>query len=153
MRQDGGALLAREVVRVHRDAGGADLVVSADMLRVRARVDDHADRLAGDRLHRRQHLVGVRVRAAVDENHAVFAEMRGDVRARAEDHVNVGADLNRLEAAGGRRPLRWLVDGRPLPPAQSRRTLYWQPAEAGFVRLTVIDARGHSARATVRLAP
>jgi penicillin-binding protein 1C len=57
-----------------------------------------------------------------------------------------------LEAAG-KGPLRWLVDGRPLPPAQPRRTLYWQPAETGFVRLTVIDARGHSARATVRLAP
>jgi penicillin-binding protein 1C len=58
-----------------------------------------------------------------------------------------------LEAAGGRGPLRWLVDGRPLPPAAPRRTPYWQPAEPGFVRLTVIDAEGHSARATVRLAP
>jgi penicillin-binding protein 1C len=58
-----------------------------------------------------------------------------------------------LEAAGGRGPLRWLVDGRPLPPALPRRTLYWQPGEIGFARLTVIDARGHSARATVRLAP
>src|SRR5439155_22046006 len=58
-----------------------------------------------------------------------------------------------LEAAGGKGPLRWLVDGRPLPPAQPRRMPYWQPAEPGFVRLTVIDAKGHSARATVRLAP
>jgi len=58
-----------------------------------------------------------------------------------------------LEAAGGKAPLRWLVDGRPLPPAAPRRTLYWQPAELGFVRLTVIDASGKSARATVRLAP
>ena len=58
-----------------------------------------------------------------------------------------------LEAMGGRGPLRWLVDGRPLPPAQPRRTLYWQPAELGFAQLTVIDARGRSARATVRLAP
>jgi len=58
-----------------------------------------------------------------------------------------------LEAAGGKGPLRWLVDGRPLPAAQPRRTLYWQPAENGFVRLTVIDAKGRSARAIVRLAP
>jgi penicillin-binding protein 1C len=58
-----------------------------------------------------------------------------------------------LEAAGGRGQLRWLVDGRPLPPAVPRRTPYWQPAEIGFVRLTVIDAEGRSARATVRLAP
>jgi penicillin-binding protein 1C len=57
-----------------------------------------------------------------------------------------------LEAAGGKGPLRWLVDGRPLPPAQPRRTPYWQPGEFGFARLTVIDAAGHSARATVRLS-
>jgi len=57
-----------------------------------------------------------------------------------------------LEAAGGRGPLRWLVDGRPLPPAPPRRTLYWRPAEIGFARLTVIDAKGRSARATVRLS-
>jgi penicillin-binding protein 1C len=58
-----------------------------------------------------------------------------------------------LEATGGRMPLRWLVDGKPLPPPPPRRKLYWQPAEMGFIRLTVIDANGHSARATVRLAP
>ncbi len=56
-----------------------------------------------------------------------------------------------LEAVGGSFPLRWLVDGRPLPPAAPRRKVYWQPAGMGFVRLTVIDANGHSARATVRL--
>jgi penicillin-binding protein 1C len=63
-----------------------------------------------------------------------------------------GAELP-LEAAGGSGPLRWLVDGRPLPPAAPRRALYWQPQGAGFVRLTVIDDKGRSARATVRLAP
>jgi penicillin-binding protein 1C len=62
-----------------------------------------------------------------------------------------GASLP-LEAAGGSAPLRWLVDGRPLPPAAPRRTPYWRPAGVGFVRLTVIDAEGRSARATVRLA-
>jgi len=58
-----------------------------------------------------------------------------------------------LEAAGGRLPLRWLVDGKLLPPAPARRKLYWQPEGLGFVRLTVIDANGRSARATVRLEP
>jgi penicillin-binding protein 1C len=58
-----------------------------------------------------------------------------------------------LEAAGGRGPLRWLVDGRPLASAPVHRTLYWQPEEPGFTQLTVIDAQGRSARATVRLAP
>jgi penicillin-binding protein 1C len=58
-----------------------------------------------------------------------------------------------LEASGGRGPLRWLVDGRPLAPGQPRRTLYWRPNGPGFARLTVIDADGHSSRATVRLTP
>jgi penicillin-binding protein 1C len=58
-----------------------------------------------------------------------------------------------LEAAGGRSPLRWLADGRPLAEVPPRRTLYWNPAGAGFAQLTVIDAAGRSARATVRLAP
>ena len=57
-----------------------------------------------------------------------------------------------LEAAG-KGPLRWLIDGRPLPPAAPRHPIYWQPAGEGFVHLTVIDAGGKSARATVRLAP
>jgi penicillin-binding protein 1C len=58
-----------------------------------------------------------------------------------------------LEAASGHGPLRWLVDGRPLPPAPQRRTLYWLPSGLGFARLTVIDAEGRSARANVRLMP
>ena len=63
-----------------------------------------------------------------------------------------GTDLP-LEAAGGSLPLRWLVDGRPLPTAAPRRALFWRPDGIGFARLTVIDARGRSARATIRLAP
>jgi len=58
-----------------------------------------------------------------------------------------------LEAAGGKRPLQWLVDGKPLPPDLPQRPIYWQPESIGFVQLTVIDAQGRSARATVRLAP
>src|SRR5208283_1199602 len=58
-----------------------------------------------------------------------------------------------LEAAGGKQPLRWLVDGRPLPPGLPRRPLYWLPEGIGFAELTVIDADGHSARSHVRLSP
>ena len=58
-----------------------------------------------------------------------------------------------LEAAGGRgRCAGWSTAGRCRRRAP-RRTLYWQPAGIGFVRLTVIDAEGRSAHATVRLAP
>jgi penicillin-binding protein 1C len=58
-----------------------------------------------------------------------------------------------LEAAGGKRPLRWLVDGKPLPPAEPRRPIYWQPEGVGFARVTVIDGDGRSAHSTVRLSP
>jgi penicillin-binding protein 1C len=58
-----------------------------------------------------------------------------------------------LEAADGKRPLRWLVDGRPLPPPEPRRPAYWRPAGAGFARLTVVDGDGRSAHSTVRLSP
>jgi penicillin-binding protein 1C len=58
-----------------------------------------------------------------------------------------------LEASGGRGPLRWLVNDRPLPPGRPRKPFFWQPDDPGFVRLTVIDGDGRSARATVRLVP
>jgi penicillin-binding protein 1C len=58
-----------------------------------------------------------------------------------------------LEAAGGSAPLRWLADGKPLPQGPPRHALDWTPAGVGFTRLTVIDAAGRSAHATVRLEP
>jgi penicillin-binding protein 1C len=58
-----------------------------------------------------------------------------------------------LEAAGGKRPLRWLVDGKPLPSPPRRRQIYWEPEGIGFARLTVIDGDGRSAHSTVRLSP
>ena len=58
-----------------------------------------------------------------------------------------------LEAIGGKQPLRWLVDGRPLAPAAPRRGIYWQPEGTGFAQFSVIDAAGRSAHSTVRLSP
>ena len=58
-----------------------------------------------------------------------------------------------LEATGGKPPLRWLVDGRPLAQQQPRRDTSWQPVGVGFVQLSVIDAAGRSAHSTVRLSP
>jgi penicillin-binding protein 1C len=58
-----------------------------------------------------------------------------------------------LEAAGGKQPLRWLVDGKPLPPDLPRRPVYWLPEGSGFVQLSVIDAQGLSAHSAVRLSP
>jgi penicillin-binding protein 1C len=63
-----------------------------------------------------------------------------------------GGDIP-LEAKGGAGPLRWLIDGRPLPPTPPRHPPSWQPAGTGFASLTVIDTLGRSAHATVRLEP
>ncbi len=63
-----------------------------------------------------------------------------------------GEELS-LEASGGKRPFRWLVDGKPLAPGLPRRPIYWQPEGIGFSQLTVIDAEGRSAHSTVRLSP
>lgn len=65
--------------------------------------------------------------------------------------LEVGAQGVRLEVEGGERPFRWLVDGHPLPSPAWRRTAAWQPAGDGFARLTVLDARGRSAEAMVRI--
>ncbi|BBK44303.1 penicillin-binding protein 1C [Allostella vacuolata] len=58
-----------------------------------------------------------------------------------------------LVAVGGRPPMRWLVDGRPLAARDSgpRRPAEWLPDGRGFARLTVLDADGRGATATVRL--
>ncbi len=58
-----------------------------------------------------------------------------------------------LRAMGGRRPLVFLVDGAPLPGDPARRETAWTPPAAGFYRLTVLDAEGHAARASVRVRP
>jgi penicillin-binding protein 1C len=58
-----------------------------------------------------------------------------------------------LEAAGGKRPLQWLIDGKPLASDLPRRPVSWLPEGIGFAQLTVIDAQGRSAHSTVRLSP
>jgi penicillin-binding protein 1C len=42
-------------------------------------------------------------------------------------------------------------DGQPLPTAAERRTLFFEPEGPGFVRLTVMDARGATDSVVVRL--
>jgi penicillin-binding protein 1C len=56
-----------------------------------------------------------------------------------------------LKAEGGVLPLTWLADGAPLPLDGSRREIDWQPDGQGFVRLSVVDARGRVDRVTVRV--
>lgn len=56
-----------------------------------------------------------------------------------------------LKVAGGRAPLTVLVNGVPLAAQGGRRTLFFQPDGPGFIRLTVMDARGAADTVTVRL--
>ncbi len=56
-----------------------------------------------------------------------------------------------LRAEGGSLPLTWLVNGAPINSAPHNRHVVWKPAGSGFVKLTVIDAKGHVDRVTVRL--
>jgi len=67
------------------------------------------------------------------------------------DAVLRGEGVVVLRAMGGRRPLTFLVDGAPLPADPARREAAWTPPAAGFYRLTVLDAEGNAARASVRV--
>jgi penicillin-binding protein 1C len=56
-----------------------------------------------------------------------------------------------LEASGGRPPLVWYVDGRPLPPAAPGAPTVWRPKGEGFTRIGLMDADGRTASGTVRI--
>jgi penicillin-binding protein 1C len=56
-----------------------------------------------------------------------------------------------LKIAGGVGPLTVMVNGVPLAAAGGRRTLFFQPDGRGFVRLTVMDARGAADSVMVRV--
>ena len=54
-----------------------------------------------------------------------------------------------LTARGGVRPLRWLVNGRPLAVDPWRREAFWLPDGEGLARITVLDQAGQAASAEV----
>jgi penicillin-binding protein 1C len=56
-----------------------------------------------------------------------------------------------LKIAGGSGALTVLVNGVPIPSGGGRRSLFFQPDGPGFVRLTVMDARGAADSVLVRL--
>ena len=66
-----------------------------------------------------------------------------------------GIDPLPLEAEGGVAPLRWLVNGEPLPapPRHRRVSQRWQPDGAGFASIQVVDADGRSAIAEIFIQP
>jgi penicillin-binding protein 1C len=56
-----------------------------------------------------------------------------------------------LKIAGGAAPLTVMINGVPLAAQSSQRTLFFAPDGPGFVRLTVMDARGATDSVSVRL--
>ena len=71
--------------------------------------------------------------------------------ARVEIAPHGQPDPVALKVSGGRGPLTVLVNGVPMAAANGRGTLFFQPDGPGYVRLTVMDARGAADSVTVRL--
>jgi penicillin-binding protein 1C len=56
-----------------------------------------------------------------------------------------------LKAQGGALPLIWMADDVPIETNPNSRDVAWQPDGRGFVKLTVVDAKGRVDRVTVRV--
>ena len=56
-----------------------------------------------------------------------------------------------VKAEGGALPLTWLVDGVPIDSDPARREAELPAAGRGFLKLSVIDAKGRADRVTIRL--
>jgi penicillin-binding protein 1C len=63
----------------------------------------------------------------------------------------VADDAIQLKADGGVLPLTWLADGMPLAVDGQQRQISWTPPGRGFIKLSVIDAKGRVDRVTVRV--
>lgn len=56
-----------------------------------------------------------------------------------------------LKVSGGVQPLTVLINGMPVAAAADRRTMFFAPDGPGFLRLTVMDARGAADSVVVRI--
>ena len=56
-----------------------------------------------------------------------------------------------LKALGGALPLTWFVNGAPVGAPDARRQTTWKPDGEGFVRVSVMDAKGSVDSVVVRL--
>ncbi|MGH6789934.1 MAG: penicillin-binding protein 1C [Pseudolabrys sp.] len=56
-----------------------------------------------------------------------------------------------VKISGGVAPLTMLVNGVPLPAENGRHTIFFRPDGPGFIRLTVMDARGAADSVMVRM--
>lgn len=56
-----------------------------------------------------------------------------------------------LKASGGVLPLTWMIDDAPIGSSQHNRSVLWEATSRGFVKVSVIDAKGRVDRVVVRL--
>ena len=70
---------------------------------------------------------------------------------RAELDIDDGDTGIVVKAEGGALPLTWLIDGVPIATDPGRREAELPAAGRGFLKLSVIDARGRADRVTIRL--
>ena len=75
-----------------------------------------------------------------------FPPDRAEIEVDEED-----GDTVLVKAEGGALPLTWLLDGEPIASDPARREAAIPAGRRGFFRLSVIDARGRTDRATIRL--
>ena len=73
------------------------------------------------------------------------------VPARPRRGRDGGQGTGAAKASGGVLPLTWLVNGAPITSDPRARQVVWQPDGSGFVKLSVVDAKGRVDRVTVRL--
>jgi penicillin-binding protein 1C len=69
---------------------------------------------------------------------------------RSELDIDDGAGIV-VKAEGGALPLTWLVDGVPIDSDPTRREAELPAASRGFLKLSVIDAKGRADGVTIRL--
>ena len=70
---------------------------------------------------------------------------------RAEVAIEDSDSPLMLKASGGVLPFTWMINGKPISTEGYSRSLNWQAKAKGFVKVSVIDAKGQVDRVTVRL--
>ncbi len=70
---------------------------------------------------------------------------------RAEVEIEDTASPLMLKASGGVLPLTWMINGEPIRSEGYLRSLNWRANTKGFVKVSVIDAKGQVDRVVVRL--
>ena len=68
-------------------------------------------------------------------------------------HLLIDADSPaiKLSVDGGRRPYRWIIDGRAIESRAFAHEAAWHPSNDGFSTIIVVDALGHSDEVKVRV--